>query len=308
MVVYLDLIVLTSICFDTSIIMMTAKIRHLRITRRRTCLAAVVGALYTGVMFEPRFQLLYTASAKLLFALLIVYIAFGFGSLQQYFRNLGVFYMVHFAAAGAIFAAHFLLLSSGETMSKLLLSSEGSVGFAIESGLWLALPIFAASLWFLRSVFASKRRTDMEQQQLAQLTVQIGDWSTVCRGFVDTGNQLYDPLSRAPVLVMELDSWRDRLPRSVQRRIAERQPDRIFSELEDEPEPFAWEERLRLIPYRGVGGGAAFMLAIKPDLVTVTTDHASHTVKKALIAIDAGPLSSSGAYQAIIHPMLIQHA
>ncbi len=306
MVVYLDLIVLTSICFDTAIVMMTAKLRHLRIRRWRTCLAVVLGASYTGLMFEPQFQLFYTAAAKLVFALLVVYITFGFGSLQHYARNLATFYLIHFAAAGGIFAIHFLLLSSGEVVSRLLLSPTGAVGFAIESGLWLSLPAFAASLWFLRSVFITKQRSDAEQEQLAQLTVHIGEWSIQCRGFIDTGNQLYDPLSRSPVLVMELDSWREQLPPWLQRRIASREVDRAFTDMEDEP--FPWGDRLRLVPYRGVGGGPSFLLAIKPDEVTIATDSATYRAHRVLIAIDGGKLSSSGAYQAIIHPMLTRQS
>src|SRR5690606_24192208 len=148
-----DLIVLTSICFDTVIVMMTAKLRHLRIQIWRTVLAVFLGAAYTALMFAPQFELLYTLLAKLTFAMLVVYVTFGFGSLQHYARNLACFYLVHFAAAGGIFAIHFLLLSSGEVISQLLLTPTGAVGFAIESGLWLSLPACALSLWFLRAVF-----------------------------------------------------------------------------------------------------------------------------------------------------------
>jgi stage II sporulation protein GA (sporulation sigma-E factor processing peptidase) len=304
MIVYLDLILLTSLFFDTAIIMMTAKMRHIQIKIWRTGIAVILGAAYEGFMFVPELQIMYTVFAKLTFAFLVVYIVFGFGGLQQYLRNTGTMYLLYFGTAGTLFAIHFLLLSSGEVINQLLLTPSGEIAFAIQSGIWLSFPTFIASLWFLRSVFASKQRADAIAHQLAKVSVRIGEWSTACKGLVDTGNHLYDPLSRAPVLVMELENWRDMLPRSLQQRIVNREADRVFTDLEDEP--FIWEDRLRLIPYRGAGGGSAFMLAIKPDQVTITTENASYTAQKVLVAFDAGKLSASGAYQAIIHPMLMQ--
>ena len=78
--------------------------------------------------------------------------------------------------------------------------------------------------------------------------------------------------------------------------------------LELDQEQFEWQNRLRLVPYRGVNKGTAFMLAIKPDRVEVTMDGTTYETTKVLIGLDGRALSSDGKYQAIIHPELVQEA
>ena len=306
MVVYLDLIFLTNLCFDTAIVMMTAKLRGLKLSRKRTALAVLLGASYVLLMFQPAFALLYTVVAKLIFSLFVVYVAFGFGSLQMYIRTVGVFYLVHFAAAGAVFAVHFFLLSSGDVMNRLLLQPSGSIAFAIDSGLWLSVPVFFLALLFLRSVFVSKGREDALAAQLASVQVTIGDVVVSCNGMIDTGNRLYDPISRAPVLVMELALWQQYLPRGWMPYIKGNEVDRLFAD--EAYESFQWGDRLRLIPYRGVNASSRFMLAIKPDNVIINSGDDTVETSKVLVAIDGGTLAAGGAYQAIIHPVLITSA
>ncbi|UUZ85567.1 sigma-E processing peptidase SpoIIGA [Paenibacillus sp. P26] len=48
------------------------------------------------------------------------------------------------------------------------------------------------------------------------------------------------------------------------------------------------------------------MLAIKPDRVIITTEDKQIESMKVLIGLDGGRLSSDNAYQAIIHPSLLQ--
>ena len=92
-----------------------------------------------------------------------------------------------------------------------------------------------------------------------------------CTGLIDTGNQLYEPLTRTPVMVMEACVWEDVLPASWIHHIRKRRWIKLFADMTDD-EPFIWQDRLRLVPYRGVNSGAQFMLAIKPDLVIIVRD------------------------------------
>lgn len=303
LIIYLDLIFLTNVCFDAAIVIMTAKVRGIQIHVWRTCAAVLLGGSYVLFMFHPSFAFMYTIAAKLIFSLLVVWTAFGFGSLQFFLRNVGAFYLIHFAAAGGVFAIHFLLLSSGDVMNRLLLQPSGSIAFAVESGLWLSVPVFLCSLWLFRSVFVSKVRTDAMLTYRAEVEVVIAGTIISCTGLIDTGNQLYDPLTRMPVMVMESEAWREVLPQSWMRLIRNQEVDRIFSELDQAS--FPWRDRLRLVPYRGVNSASQFMLALKPDHVIIRTDNQRYETSRVLVALDSGNLSSGEGYQAIIHPTMV---
>lgn len=59
-------------------------------------------------------------------------------------------------------------------------------------------------------------------------------------------------------------------------------------------------------PIQGVNRGTQFMLALKPDKVVIAYDGKQVEATKVLIGLDGGKLSSEGAYQAIIHPALVE--
>ncbi|MNY32162.1 Sporulation factor SpoIIGA [compost metagenome] len=104
-------------------------------------------------------------------------------------------------------------------------------------------------------------------------------------------------------MVMEVAEWGDVLPEQWLQRIRSADVDQIISGIG--VEEFVWQDRLRLVPYRGVNRNTQFMLAIKPDKVVITHNDSQLEATKVLIGLDGGKLCSDGSYQAIIHPALI---
>lgn len=125
---------------------------------------------------------------------------------------------------------------------------------------------------------------------------------------IDTGNQLYDPLTRTPVMVLEVSLCQDYISESWMRKIRDAEVDQMIAAIgtDDETDPFIWQDRLRLVPYRGINKSTQFMLAIKPDRVIISYQDKQNESHKVLIGLDGGKLSSDNSYQAIIHPMLMQ--
>ncbi|WP_260115454.1 sigma-E processing peptidase SpoIIGA [Paenibacillus hexagrammi] len=93
------------------------------------------------------------------------------------------------------------------------------------------------------------------------------------------------------------------LPEEWLKRIRSADVDQIISGLGSEE--FIWQDRLRLVPYRGVNRNTQFMLAIKPDKVVIHHNDKHIEASKVLIGLDGGKLCSDGSYQAIIHPTLV---
>ncbi|HEY0829221.1 MAG TPA: sigma-E processing peptidase SpoIIGA [Bacilli bacterium] len=302
MVVYLDLIFLVNFLLDATILGTTAWSRKLRPSWWRVAAAACIGASYVLMMFFPAFNFMFTFLVKCIFSLVMIYIAFGFGSLQHFLRNLGHFYFINFVAAGGILAAHYVFQSSGEVMNGLFYTQSGGMTFGIKIGLLFILVVFAGSVFFYKRVVSSSRQREALTQYFAEVQIFIGDYESNCRGLIDTGNQMYDPLTRIPVMVLEASKWKDVLPASWMKQIQQLEAEQIAVTMENED--FIWQDRLRWVPYKGVGKGTQFMLALKPDKVVITQDGIAHETHKVLIGLTNGKLSSDGSYEAIIHPLL----
>ncbi|MGQ8873920.1 sigma-E processing peptidase SpoIIGA [Paenibacillus sp. TSA_86.1] len=304
MVVYVDLIFLTNLCIDGTLIGLTAWMRQTKLVWWRWLLSAIVGALYVVMMFVPEFDFLFTFLIKFGFSLVMLSIAFGYKGLQSFVRTLGTFYIINFVAAGGILGVHYMLQSSGDLFNGIWFTASGGMSFDLKIAFWFTFIVFFAVLLLFKIVQGAKRKADRMNTYLGQVEVCIDEVVVSCTGLLDTGNQLTDPLSRMPVMVMEVSLWQDMLPDSWKSRLEHEAPDQLIMELDQEY--FQWQHRLRLVPYRGINKGTAFMLAIKPDRVKVTLEGTDYVTTKVLIGLDGGVLSSDGKYQAVIHPELVQ--
>lgn len=305
MVVYIDLIFLMNLIIDGSLLMVTAWMRKLKMRMWRVAAAAVIGALYVLMMFLPQLSFLYTFLTKFLFSVVMLWVAFGFGSLQNYLRNMGIFYIVNFVAAGGILGVHYLMQSSSQVWSGIWYTATGGASFELKIGAVFTLVVFFVVLVWFKLVQSARHRQLRLHSYLGSVTVNIGEESVSCIGLIDTGNQLTDPLTRMPVMVMEAALWDKFLPDGWASRISSGGADNLIMEL-SEDDNFPWRERLRLVPYRGINRGSQFMLALKPDAVTVSVEDKTTVTSRVLVGLDGGKLSSEGAYQAIIHPALTE--
>lgn len=188
----------------------------------------------------------------------------------------------------------------GELFNGIWYTASGGMSFELKIAFWFILFAFGGVMLFFRIVQSSKQRTERMSGFLGQVQVWIGQDHIECTGLLDTGNQLYDPLTRTPVMVMEAALWESYLPASWLRKCSEGNADQLVMELGDES--FSWQDRVRLVPYRGINRSHSFMLALKPDRVEVVMNGAHFVHHRVLIGLDGGTLSAEGKYRAIIHP------
>ncbi|WP_150266682.1 sigma-E processing peptidase SpoIIGA [Paenibacillus tepidiphilus] len=304
MVVYIDLIFLANLLIDGVLIWLAGWLVKMKVTWWRLLLSALVGALYVVMMFVPELSFLYTFLIKFGLSLLMLLIAFGYRSLQSYLRVLGAFYIINFAAAGGIVGIHYLLQSSGDLWNGILFTATGGQAFRLKIAFWFVLAALPLVLMLFKLVQSSRQRRERLETYIGEVYVEIEGVGVTCTGLLDTGNRLSDPLTHIPVMVMEASLWEEHLPASWKGRLNRTGADRLL--LETDGQSFAWQDRLRLVPYRGVNRGSAFMLALKPDLVRITLGGESFSSRRALIGLDGGALSGDGAYRAVIHPDLAE--
>jgi len=303
MVVYVDIVFLTNFFLDFALLLTAAKVRGIRPNLWRVGLSSALGASYVVFMFIPSLSFFYTFVVKCLFSAAMIMTAFGYKSFNRFVGALAAFYVANAAAAGTIMGVHYLLQSSHEVWGGILFTQSGGARYAIGVSLWLVAAAGAVGIAMFRNVNAGAKRKEKKTEFLAEVEVRIDDREYRCTGLIDTGNHLYDPLTRTPVMVIEASVWSTELPPIWVKAIRAHEADRIVAT--EETSSFPWPERIRLVPYRGINGGTRFMLAVKPDRVTIRQGGQQTVIEKVLVGIDGGTLSADGLYQAIIHPAMV---
>ncbi|WP_289354980.1 sigma-E processing peptidase SpoIIGA [Paenibacillus sp. S-12] len=308
-VIYADLLFGLNLVLDWTLLRMTARIRGIQFLRWRLAAAAGLGTVYAAVLFIPTYPILYTYVGKLLLSILMIILAFGFHNAGYFLKNVGVFYFSAFVIAGGAFGLQYLLQDArawslshqaSQWIAAHRTSFQAGIGFLI-----VALP---ASYALFRLVWRHSARQQQVVKQLVQLDIYIGDTIRQCTGLVDTGNHLRDPLGGAPVVVTEARLWEGIFPAEWLNRLRSEQPFDMLQSWTGTGEAGAIldESRLRLIPYRGVNRDMQWMIGLRPDSIRIRTESETYVSKKVIIGLDMGTLSHDGAFQAIVHPDLMQ--
>ncbi|MRX70799.1 sigma-E processing peptidase SpoIIGA [Bacillus lacus] len=301
MAIYLDVIWLLNFTFDGMLLLLTALILKRSFKWHRLMLGALIGSSIVVLLFTPAAPLVSHPAGKLLFSLLMVITAFSFKRFSFFIQNLLTFYFSTFIVGGGIIGLHFFLKTEFSVFSGIVNTYSTGYGDPVS---WMFVAAAFPALWYF-----SRRRVEefetkkIQYDQIAEVSIRIEDSFLQIRGLIDSGNQLSDPLTKVPVMILGVQYVRDQLPQQLVSNIMS--GDAAVSFLNDSSE-WPWLDRLRIIPYRGVGQSHQFLLGVKPDLVKITTAEGVFEVKKAIVGLNAEPLSSDGDFQCILHPKMLQ--
>ncbi|WP_456275576.1 sigma-E processing peptidase SpoIIGA [Bacillus sp. AK128] len=299
MTVYLDAIWLLNFCIDASLLLLTAIILKRRINKIRLLCGALIGSSIVLFLITPYFAIMSHPIVKLLFSIVMVLTTFGFKRFRYFFQALLTFYFSTFIMGGGMLGVHYFLSTEMVIFDGMVATKSTGFGSPISwSFVLLGFPI----LWY----FSKTRLEDMEvkkiqYEQLVNVSITIEEQTISLRGLVDSGNQLSDPITKSPVMIVDVLKVGGFLPAEI---IEKSEGLDSFSTVES---THRWDSRLRIVPYRGVGQQNEFLVAIKPDLVTIVQNEEVVNVKKVLIGISHSTLSSDDEFDCIIHPkMLLQ--
>jgi stage II sporulation protein GA (sporulation sigma-E factor processing peptidase) len=284
--IYADLVWLLNFCFDAMLLWLAAIMLKRRVRVWRLMLAALVGSLLALLVLTPFAYMMSHVATKLIVSFFIVWICFGFYRFRFFVENVLAFYFATFVMGGGMIAFHFLLQSEmGSTLHSISIS-------------WLFVVVMFPALWMLsKAQMGTIREKKLRFEHIIDVRVTCFGQTVLLKGLVDSGNQLRDPLTNAPVMIVEWQPFAHMLPASVLQMIHER------TYTDDIPNE--WVSRMRFIPYRAVGVEQQLLVAIKPDDVQWLDDKQWTPVNKALIGFSRATLSADGEYNCIVHPHIV---
>lgn len=278
-IIYADSLFFLNFIIDYLILLAGGRICSQPLRRRRIALAAAAGGVY-ALLAVIRPAVFAPAPVKLLTGALLVLIAFG--PHRLYLRTLLVFFAVSAAFAGAVYAARSL---SGSGVS-------GHMYIPVSARV-LVLS-FAISYAVLTLVFSGSGRR--AGRSLHRICIVLGGRSAELTALLDSGNELTDPMSGAPVVVAEGSALLPLFPACSGSQLSG-DALAVFQTLSD-CAPF--KGGLRLIPCSCAAGGTSLLVCFTADSVTV-----DGVRRSAAVALSVNPLSADGTYQSLIPTALV---
>lgn len=311
MVVYVDVSFVINLGVDICLLALTASLMRQKLHPVRILMAAGVGSLYAVATLFPGTAMLQGFFIKWLCSVWMVNVALKVGVASRrpwrkfllLCRYVAVFYAVTFAVGGAVFALHSLFAKANSPFAGLALVNGQIAWWTGISTLFTAVAI-PVGLVLIRYVWSLSGRVRRDAGHVCDVTVTLMGQAVTVKAFIDTGNALLDPVSRAPVAVVWAQAIAGCLPDPL--RTAALRGENLLSALYGGADLGSLASKVTIIPYRGVGGHGGSLLAIRPDSVhavhAVTPDRAPVRVSLSpmLFALQAEPLSTLHNYDCIL--------
>lgn len=247
-VIYLDVLAGVNLAMDYLLLAAAARLSGIYCTRLRLFSGAVAGAAYAVFSCLPGMNILSLLPIKALAGFIMVRICFGARQLAELIRLSLLFLLVSCAAAGGALA----------------LGKISDAAFLVGGGYYIDVPfrvvaVAAAGCWVLAGLLL---RNTMRPQATAHIHLDFAGHGADFSLLVDSGNELCDPVSGKPALVLDKRAAARILPMEAAVVLTGLQADNapaVLSAL-----PANCRANFQLLPYRALGQSSGLLLAFRP--------------------------------------------
>lgn len=293
--VYLDVLLIENLIVNWFILWLTSCLFRMKVSQVRLFLGALSGAAYLILLFIPGVEMYHTAIAKILLSVLIIAVAFSPETISMFIKMLLAFYGVSFLMAGAFIGISFLIDGEG------FAANSGFISFSPKS-MYLCMTIIVLFALF-RVIRRYIRERKVHESTLIPLNIHFEDHMVSTNALLDTGNALYDPVSRYPVVVAEYTVLREVLPDDIQ-QIFETSRENDLGYITAIVSKSCWMSRFRLIPFTSLGKENGLLIGFKPDFVEVMLVQGKKEFREVVVGIYNKRLSRGEQYKALLNPEL----
>ncbi|AGB41697.1 sigma-E processing peptidase SpoIIGA [Halobacteroides halobius DSM 5150] len=296
LVVYLDLLAAVNLVMNYLLLWATAKLAELNYKIWRLFLTSLLGTIYTVLIILPQFSYLNQIPIHFLLSVLMIFVSFAPLDYRLFFKALGYLYLITFVTAGAILALY--NLTGGSPLNSLALVLNIS-----PDNLWIII------YGFILIIIIGKFGWMLIRQKLfpnifsVLISIDFDGDSQQIKALVDTGNQLEDPLTKTPVIIVEVEVLLEILPERIKDAFCKYNynSDQLLDEMIDT----CWANRFRLIPFSSIGKQDGMLVGFRPDKVTIKAEDEVFTTSDVIIALQSRSLDND-EYQALLNPQVFR--
>lgn len=285
MTLYVDIIFMENIFMNSIILLATGVILKDKVKIVRNLIGSTLGAIYAILIYVSNVVIYSNIILKILLSFVIVYISFKPTNIKSFFKHVVIFYLTSFTFGGVAFALLYFVKPEDILYQNGVLIGTYPIKMILAGGI---LGFIIVTIAF-KNIKGRFNKHDM----LCKVNLKFEENELQTKAIIDTGNFLKDPISKAPVIIIEKEALKSFLPT----QIIENTSNIINGKNIDLG---AFSERIRVIPFKSLGRENGLILGFKLNNAIIEYQDMEHVVKTVIVGIYNGRLSRSGRYNALV--------
>ncbi|ACM59899.1 stage II sporulation protein GA (sporulation sigma-E factor processing peptidase) [Caldicellulosiruptor bescii] len=277
MIIYADIYILENLVINYFILLATSYLLKANVNSFKILLVSILGAFYSLFQFYQPLQLLYSPIGKIIVSAFFVYLTFSPKNFYGFIRQFLSFYLVTIMFGGMGFFLYYI--------------SENSIEYSVQLKLKNVLLALGISLIVFKLSYELIIKKVYKDSLIRYIRFKINQLEYSCVGYIDTGNNLKEPFSGKPVVIVEKKLL----------GMEEEAKDISSKDLEKLQKTFG--SRIVLIPYNSIGQEHGVLVGVIPDEFYVSENKNTWVRKDVAIALYDKKISNR--YSALLGPDLI---
>jgi len=259
--VYLDILLIENFIVNYFLLYITSQMLRVKLRVRDYALGALVGSLYVIVLFFPSLRLLVTLPFKLMFTIIIVTITFKKKDILFLAKGTAIFFLSSFLLAGLCVYIEWKDLNKISVLN-------GSIDFSYKESMLAVMIIY---IFFNRLYTYLKDRFDVSKLVYDVKIITKNSQLTI-KAFLDTGNELREPATNLPVMVID---------KNILRNVDLELYDKFY------------------IPFQVVNGSVGSLEGFKPEYIELSLQGKVER-REVIVAYNDSTLNGAKEYRALL--------
>ena len=285
MIIYIDIIFIENIIMNTIILYATAIILKQKVKNIRLIISAVIGSIYSILMYITKLTIYSSIISKFILSVVMAYVAFKPNDVKKIFKQIIIFYLTSFTFGGVAFALLYFVRPEDILYQNGVLIGTYPIKMILAGGILGFIIITIA----FKNIKSKLNKQDM----FCDVNLKLEEKTLSFKAIIDTGNFLRDPISKAPVIIVEKETLKGFLPAEI----VDNTHDIINGK---NVELGAFSQRIRAIPFKSLGKENGLILGFKLNNALIEYQDIGYRAKNVIIGIYNGKLSRSGKYNALV--------
>ena len=282
MVVYVDVIFIENLIMNYAILYTTFYMKKIKVSKIRIFISSIIGAIYSIIMFVPKIGKFNNIITKIILSFIMLRIIHKEKKLKKFIELVLMFYLISFTIGGLAFAISFLKNGQIHNYNNSLI-----IEFPVISSV---VALFIGIL-LIKNVFKNIKNLIKKEDIFYQLEIYIEKKKSSINAILDTGNMLKDPITKAPVIIVNKNSIKNILPQELLYNMETILGGDCLGKLNNKK----IAKRITIIPYTSLGNENGMILGVKPDKIIIE----GKVIKNVVIGVYDKELSKRKKYDAL---------
>ena len=190
---YVDILVILNTLVNYFILLAIRKITHSYTKRWRIALGAFVGGLSSLLLFLEHLNIIMTL-LKILSGVLMIAVTFEIKPIKQFVKKLFFLFAITFLFGGVTYAIYIFF------DKDILIYSNGIIYFDVDMTFLVICSVISYFVITLITKYTDKKSSKNKEYYI---TIENNGKGVSCTGLMDTGNNLREPFSDYPVIIVD---------------------------------------------------------------------------------------------------------